>query len=191
MSASRRRLGAAVRPIVDELNRLLNLTLTQRRLVPTESPPSPEGRQRVQLSFRAGGRVIAAPLVTRYGSLGLYVGRIYEAAVDRDRPSPRLIRYRYALHAADDAEPVIRWEYGGRPADESARWCRYHIQGTFLVRLGGRAVPLNELHMPTGEVPIEEVIRFCIVDLGAEPLSRDWDEILTESRRRNAGRADV
>jgi hypothetical protein len=188
VSAPRQRLGSAVRPIVDELNRLLNRTLTHYRLVATESPPSPEGRQRVQLGFRALGRVVAAGLETRYGRLGLYVGRIYEASVDLDLPSPRLVRYRYALHSVEDAEPVIRWEYDGRPADESARWCRYHIQGTVPVRLGGRVVPFNELHTPTGDVPIEEVIRFCIVDLGAEPLDGDWNEILVESRRRNAGR---
>jgi hypothetical protein len=190
VSASRRRLGAAVRPILDELNHLLNRTLTQRSLVATESPTSPEGRQRVQFGFRVGGRVVAARLETRYGSVGLSVGRIYETAAGRDLRSPRLIRYRYALHAADDAEPVIRWEYDGRPVDHSARWCRHHIQGTVPVPLGGRSVPLNQLHTPTGEVLIEEVIRFCIVDLGVEPLSGDWDEILIESRGRNEGRAD-
>ncbi len=140
----------------------------------------------MQLGFRAGGRVVAARLETRYGSLGLSVGQIYEAAVGRGPPSPRLIRYRYALHAAADAEPLIRWEYDGRPSDQSARWCRHHIQGTVPIRLGRRAVSLNELHLPTGEVPIEEVIRFCIVDLGARPLTGDWDQILTDSRRRSA-----
>jgi len=30
-------------------------------------------------------------------------------------------------------------------------------------------------------VTIEDILRFCIVDLGVEPLSANWHEILQES----------
>lgn len=182
MSAPRRRFVAAVQTIADDLNRLLNRTLSQQRLIVTPSAASPEGRERAQLSFRSGGRAAVAALLTHYGTVGLALGQVYETALGPRSTSPMLVAYRYALYAAANAEPVVRWEYDGRPADQSARWCRHHIQGMVPVLLGGQAVPLNELHMPTGEVPIEEVIGFCIVDLGAEPLSGDWNEILTETR---------
>jgi hypothetical protein len=49
----------------------------------------------------------------------------------------------------------------------------------------GRAgkIPMDDLHLPTGYVPIEEIIRFCIVDLGVAPISGDWARILDESYR--------
>jgi hypothetical protein len=46
-----------------------------------------------------------------------------------------------------------------------------------------RQVTLNDLHLPTGWVPVEEVLRFCIVDLGVRPLGRDWNEVLRESEQ--------
>jgi hypothetical protein len=45
----------------------------------------------------------------------------------------------------------------------------------------GPAVSLNDLHLPTGYVAFEEVLRFCIVDLGVHPLSDGWDGVLRES----------
>ena len=32
-----------------------------------------------------------------------------------------------------------------------------------------------------GNDPFEEILRFCIVDLGIRPLNQGWDKILTES----------
>ncbi|HEX5166289.1 MAG TPA: hypothetical protein VFV93_12885 [Thermomicrobiales bacterium] len=74
------------------------------------------------------------------------------------------------------------------PSDGSF-WCRNHLQGPIPIAIGGKRVSLNDWHLPTGWVPIEEVIRFCIVDLGVEPLDRSldandnsgWHTRLTES----------
>jgi hypothetical protein len=35
--------------------------------------------------------------------------------------------------------------------------------------------------LPTAFVTIEEVLRFCIVDLGARALDRNWHDVLTKS----------
>jgi hypothetical protein len=45
---------------------------------------------------------------------------------------------------------------------------------------------MNKLHVPTGFVAIEEVLRFCIVDLGVPPLAGEdrWNTALDESYRR-------
>jgi hypothetical protein len=43
---------------------------------------------------------------------------------------------------------------------------------------------LNDLHLPTGYVPLEEVIRFCIHDLGAKSAKANWHEVLEESYKR-------
>ena len=46
---------------------------------------------------------------------------------------------------------------------------------------------LNDLHLPTGFTTIEEVLRFCIVDLGVTPLSDEWDRVLTDSYEKFKG----
>lgn len=61
--------------------------------------------------------------------------------------------------------------------------CRHHLQGPLLVPFGRHELNLNDFHLPTGYTTIEDVIRFCIVDLGASPLSRDWHETLEGSYR--------
>jgi hypothetical protein len=85
------------------------------------------------------------------------------------------------LNQTDDAsEPTFRWEYVSRIDDPVAIWCRHHIQGPLLASLGTQVESLNDLHTPTGPLPIEELLRFCIVDLGVRPLSAEWDARLRE-----------
>jgi hypothetical protein len=42
---------------------------------------------------------------------------------------------------------------------------------------------LDKLHLPTGWVTIEEVIRFLIAEMGVPPKIDDWDDKLVESDR--------
>jgi hypothetical protein len=86
-------------------------------------------------------------------------------------------------------EPLFRWEYVRFPEpDEKGnipQWCRHHIQGdiklTFTDDRGAEhQLPLNDWHTPTGWIPLEEVIRFCIVDLGVRAKS-GWEQVLEES----------
>jgi hypothetical protein len=58
-----------------------------------------------------------------------------------------------------------------------------NLQGPILLSFGPATVSLNSLHLPTGYVTLEDVIRFCIHDLGMPPLSADWDETLIQSDR--------
>jgi hypothetical protein len=45
-------------------------------------------------------------------------------------------------------------------------------------------VTLSKLHIPTGRVSFEEVIRFLIMDLHIEPARDDWKKIVGESETR-------
>jgi hypothetical protein len=47
----------------------------------------------------------------------------------------------------------------------------------------GDGIDMNHFHLPTGFVAVEEVLRFCIHDLGLRPLSTGWHEVLEESYR--------
>jgi hypothetical protein len=105
----------------------------------------------------------------------------------RRRVRLRTVSYAYTLqpHAWDDR--LIRWEFVRFPG-EDAFWSRHHVQGPLDFEILDdrdtiHQLTLNEWHVPTGWVPIEEVIRFCLHDLGAAALStRDvWHRALIES----------
>jgi hypothetical protein len=173
----------AVAALRDRLNRLLHRTITPQPLVMTVAAPGLGGARRMQLTFRQGGLVLAR-LQSRFGVLGLYVGQLWEARRDdQDGPPAVLMKYRYALHVGTDitSEPVVRWEFDRRPADPEATWSRRHLQGPVPLSFGPVTVSLNALHLPTGVVTLEDVIRFCVHDLGVPPLRAEWDKILIQS----------
>jgi hypothetical protein len=176
-------LHAEARRIADRLNGLLHRTITQHRLVTTQAGASSDVVPHIHLGFRQGGPVLA-PLRSRFGQIGLYVGQIFRArAAGEEGPALIMVKYRYALYVGLDAEtePAVRWEFDRQPADPDARWSRRHLQGPIPLTFGPVTVSLNTLHLPTGTVTLEDVIRFCIHDLGVPPLSRNWHDILIQS----------
>lgn len=129
-----------------------------------------------------------APLKTRFGTIWLYIGQLCETrshTISRRRAHRLQTReYKYTLTHEDDKQPVFRWEYVRYPTKTSAAWCRHHLQGPLPVPLlASKPLTLDDLHLPTGYVPIEEILRFCISDLGVRPRQRDWHEVLEESYR--------
>ena len=173
-------LRAASQAFCDHVNRVLATTITQTRLQVILSPDAP----RAQLAFRQGGQPIPARLTTRFGLMGLYLGQVCTADRTPDGLHElRTVEYRYTVTPDGAAEPLLRWEYIRTPGPEDL-WCRHHLQGPIHLEFPRDTVSLNDLHLPTGYVPFEDVLRFCIVDLGVRPLSEDWDRILRESYAR-------
>jgi hypothetical protein len=94
-----------------------------------------------------------------------------------------------------DNEPLFRWEYVARSdVPEGAQWCRHHFQigkvsndgkprRAVELALGGVPLDLNRLHMPTGFVLIEYVLRFLITEFGV-PTAKDWEKALGESEEK-------
>ena len=83
----------------------------------------------------------------------------------RPRPgtgNPVLARYNYRLVDATGLELAAYHRHGGR-----------HDYDHVHTALG----PFPGVAMPTGEVPLELVIAFCI-ELGVEPIRDDWEKIL-------------
>ncbi len=172
-----RTLREAARTFCDELNRVLAKTVTQTRLVEFGLRGAPT----TTVTFRQAGGPIQAPLRTRFGPMGLYVGQLCGSVLTPDRQHRLItVQYRYTLTPEGTGEPLFRWEYIREPKPGEP-WCRHHLQGTVPIHIGKQTVPLNDWHLPTGYVPIEEVLRFCIVDLGVEPLAADWDRTLRDS----------
>ncbi len=180
-----RSLAEAVRSLADHLNALLVRTVTQTRLVAFAASVDPARRpSRVYLAFRQGGQQSTARLQTRFGPMRLFLGQECGSAVAEDgRHHLQILGYVYSLRPEWANQALLRWEYVSRPDDPDARWCRRHLQGPIPLQFApAREVSLNDVHLPTGWVPIEEVLRFCIVDLGVRPLSPGWHEALAESR---------
>jgi len=171
-----RTLAEASAKFRDHLNDVLARTVTPTRLIMVEAVGS---LSRFQLAFRQGGAPVEAPLSTRFGRVGLYLGQTCESTVGDDGLHRlRTVSYRYTLTPDGAREPLVRWEYEKKP---KGPYCRHHLQGDLALPFGRTTVPLNDLHLPTGFTTVEEVLRFCIVDLGGPPLSENWDAILTRS----------
>jgi len=172
-------LWRATLQLCEHLNQVLATTVTQTRLVPVE----PRARStRIQVSFRQGGQPIEALLAARFGPLRLYLGQVCDGVPLSDgRVQLRTISYKYTLTAEDEPEPLFRWEYGRQLP---GLYCRHHLQGAVPLQIGRYALSLNDLHLPTGYVAIEDVLRFCVADLGVRPRSEGWDQILRDSHER-------
>lgn len=193
-----RTLEAATKSFADHLNSLLHHTLTEQPLSMVKTKNS-SGVPQMQLSFRNGVQTSTARLRSRLcGDLDLYIGQRCESYQAEGRKH-RLFtaEYRYTLAPAGQQEPLFRWEYSrkwpyqlieeeaGQAPREREKWCRHHLQGTPLVRLGEHEMCLDHIHLPTGYVAIEDIIRFCLVDLGVPGLcdEDEWHDILNESYR--------
>lgn len=175
-----RELGSARR---DQLTSVLARTITGKPLVLV-----PVSSDIIQLSFRDSGLPSVAALGTKYGPMNLYVGQVCDVVADEDGGQwvLRTRSYRYTLQPQTMDDPLFRWEYIRFPATGSV-YCRHHLQGSISFEIiddrgEKQTLSLNEWHLPTGWAAIEEVLRFCIVDLEVRPLSNDWDQILRNSR---------
>jgi hypothetical protein len=174
-------LGDAARGFKEHLNWLLPRTITQTHVTTFGTPGAPV----MDVGFRQNGEPVAAPLATLFGTLDFSLLQICISEEFEDgKYRLHTAEYRYALTPRGELEPSIRWEYLRERPDPDARWARHHIQGTFVVGLESDGVVANDLHIPTGFVTIEEVIRFCIADLQVRPLSDEWNENLDESYTR-------
>jgi hypothetical protein len=93
----------------------------------------------------------------------------------------RIAGYQYALYDADDREILA---YHWHPEGSS------HVTAPHLHLGAGAEVGRRDLASalpPTGQITLEDVLRFAITDLGVRPLRRDWSEILHRTRRNRAG----
>jgi len=196
MAIEGRTLGAAAGRFRDHLNTLLHKTITQHPLsmVPYTND---KGVPQMQLTFRDHILPSAARVHSRLcGDLDLYIGQVCEAREDaKGRKRLYTASYRYSLSPAGEPESVFRWDYvrkwpyqvveeeTGQVPPEREKWCRHHLQGTPLINLGDHQFCLQDVHLPTGYVAIEDVIRFCFTDLGVQPLTdeEEWHDLLNAS----------
>jgi hypothetical protein len=73
---------------------------------------------------------------------------------------------------------LIRWDYVREPSESDHAYPRAHVHVNATFADGA---PVGRLHVPTGPVGLELVIRHLITDWGVKPRSDDWETILDES----------
>lgn len=162
----------------DHLAKLLNRTVTDARL----SLIHVRNADRAQITFRQGRIPIAASVFAN--DLFLYIGQFVRVTQQADRSwKLRTIEYRYRVQGTSglNDEDCFRWEYVAREVRDTPH-CRHHLhlQGDYT--LGPRrTVPLAVVHLPTGWVTIEEIIRFLITELGVRPKEPRWEDLLRAS----------
>jgi len=170
-----RSLDKAASRWCDDLNRLLNKTVTRARMVATAGPGQ------VSIALREGSDV-GAKVKTRYGSVILSLQQRLRTEVDaHGMHRLHTVRYRYSLAASRRTAALVRWDYLCADDHGGAIVCRHHIQGTLPVQLPKETLRLDDFHMPTGYVAIEEVLRFLLADLDVPALSDEWDQLLRDS----------
>lgn len=163
------------------VNSVVARTVTQARVVAFVGGGRSRTAPEIQIAFRQGAAATRAMIQTRFGRMGLYVGQVCEAVpVEKGLLRLRTLQYKYTISCEQSHDPIFRWEYVRQP-EPGEQWCRHHLQGPVPLLFNDVGVSMNELHLPTGYVPFEEVLRFCIVDLKVKPLTDSWDEVLTES----------
>ncbi len=176
-------LTGAVTQLKDHLNGLLARTITETPLIAFALRGDDHAGQ-MQLGFRQKARPSFASLGSKYGTLYLSLQQLCVSDVVDGMHRLETKLYKYALRADPSAKPIIRWEYIREPSEDDFTYCRHHVQGEIKLPPPLDGVTMNQVHVPTGYTLVEEVIRFCIADLGVPPLHDDWDALLKASERK-------
>lgn len=87
--------------------------------------------------------------------------------------------YRYCWQAdEDDSSAIVAWDYEReRPAPPLAH---LHLNCSPANYPSGRT-DFSKLHLPAGRLPLEDVLRFLVVEQGIGPRSDTWEATLAEA----------
>jgi hypothetical protein len=105
---------------------------------------------------------------------------------DDERRGPYKVtttQYFYQLRTLDDVDIVgFHWTPNINRGGEVG-WPHLHA-GPALVRADSPVAPktAHKLHIPTGRVALESVLRFMIEELGVKPARNDWDAVLARTQ---------
>jgi len=88
--------------------------------------------------------------------------------------------YHLLEHSNPDSRWIVRWEYVSH-SQRRTEHPRHHVHIATVVDTPAGKMDFDKLHLSTGWVTIEEVIRFLIAEAGVKPKSADWDDTLLRS----------
>lgn len=120
------------------------------------------------------------------GPLELYIGHeleAYERDDIRARFALRTRQYWYRVFPRGSGE-LLRWEYDHALRPEGNNHCRNHLHVHTRIAFGDQSLDLHKVHLPTGYVIFEEVLRFLFMDLKVKPKAPDWAAKLAASEKK-------
>jgi hypothetical protein len=161
----------------EHIGRVLNKTVTDARL----SLIHKRGSTQAMLSFRQGDLPTAVPVFAK--DVFLYVGQTLRVNQEPDKSwKLRTVQYRYRVQATQrmDDDDCFRWEYVAREIRPS-QLCRHHLHLAGQYEMGPHLIPLADVHIPTGWVTVEEIIRFLITEFRVGAKTEDWEAVLNDS----------
>lgn len=165
----------------EHIGRLLNVTITDARLSLVHSAERPYAT----ITFRDEAEIAtAAPL--RGSRLFLYLSQ--DLLVEEEHKKIwklRTMAYTYHIleAPAPDSRWIVRWEYISRDRRPMAH-PRHHVHLPSIVETLDGDLDFSALHLSTGWVTVEEVIRFLIVEVGVVPKTEEWDKELQASEEK-------
>lgn len=175
------RPAEAFRQFQDHIGRLLNCTVTDAPL----SLIHPKDKPYATVTFRDEAEIATAvPLFA--SRLLLYLSQSLRVEHQTDG-TWKLRTMTYAYHILEgreqDSRWLVRWEYTSRDQREM-KHPRHHVHLPVLLETPDGNLDLDALHLSTGWVTIEEIIRFLIVEVGVKPKSTDWNADLFASEEK-------
>jgi len=174
----------AFQTLQDHLNRTLNKVLTRTRLRFSVRHATQE---KTSLAFF--DRQLRPEAVQLHPSLPWYLSlrQDIQAIPEGRGYTLRTLQYAYRIQrsASVQDEAEVRFEYVSPETDANFPYSRHHVQFHQDYHEVRERFSLQKLHIPTGGVTIEHVIRFLIADLGVPPLVTNWDEELKKSEEQS------
>lgn len=95
---------------------------------------------------------------------------------DRGPFKVKTTAYQYMLTYKDEQEIFA---YQWHP-DSQIKFPHLHLGSSAKIS----SKTLNKLHLPTGRIALEQVLRLTVDELGVKPIKGKWDSILTEAQSR-------
>ena len=161
--------------------------------------PAPDPHVAVLVKPEEGGPIPLQMREARIPRLGLKFSHSYRILEDAESGGPWRVRtasYQYNLYSVDDQDefqelllyhwhpspqPPIGQGGSGRPVTTP----HVHVKAIHVGPDGSPLFPghLSNLHMPTGRVALQDIVRFAISDLDVKWLRDDWEDVLDKTRR--------
>lgn len=165
---------------VQHLNELLHNTVCDAPLISVINRELP---QRAQMSFRQGDVPTAAKL--RTGGWYLYLGQTLETVKERNKSwRLRTLGYSYRIQRGPEQDDpwVFRFEYISRELQALFHPRHHlHVPTKLILPHSNREIDLAKVHIPTGWVTVEELVRFLVQGLGVRSRKSNWDRLCRES----------
>lgn len=160
--------------------------LTQRRLTGDRDPYDPSTPHGITFG-RSGD---PAPLRGSAGPSGLLLGVRHQyqivPMVSPERPGSWRVSttgYEYKLLDSLERELVVfHWQPG--PTFRGPDYPHLHLSASLVARVSAiatRELPLDRVHIPTGRITIDAVVRMLVVEFGVAPLVPDWERRLART----------